>query len=157
MSKNKMKNFQALFGGAIHTIVSSKVDAGFRAKPEGEKISEEAKLYTVKTVNVNSLKLAKAAGNVDVVIINGGEDGLTVPCNQEFITKADQGVATSSEGLDGKWFGEYAVCADFCNAMNEAEKNRLERLVRDLQGQIGCLTDVISANNQKREVYNFED
>lgn len=157
MSKNKMKNFQPLFGGAIHSIVSSKVDSAFKSKSDSVKIFEEAKLYTVKTVNVNSLKLAKAAGNVDVVIINGGEDGLTVPCNQEFITKADQCVTATTEGLEGKWFGEYAVCADFCNAMNEAEKNRLEAIAKDLQGQIGCLSDVISANNQKREVYNFED
>lgn len=157
MSKNKMKNFQPLFGGAIHAITSAKVDAGFRAKSDEEKISIQANLYTVKTVNVNSLKLAKAAGNVDVVIINGGEDGLTVPCNQEFITKAEQCATSSPEGIDGKWFGEYAVCADFCNAMNEAEKTRLERIVKDLQGQIGCLGDVIVANNQKREVYNFED
>jgi hypothetical protein len=156
MSKNKMKNFQGLFGGAIHSIVSTSVDAGYRAKSDEEKINVQAKLYTVKTVNVNSLKLAKAEGGVDVVIVNGGEEGLTLPCTHEFVTKADQ-VATSTDGVTGKWFGEYAVCADFCNAMNGAEKARLEKIMKDLQGQIGCLTDVISANNQKREVYNFED
>ena len=150
-NKDKFRQFGMVFGGSIHSIVSSNVDLLHKSKPEDEAIKVPAVLHTIKSVRVNSMRTASAPGGVDVVIINGGDKEVTMGLNEVLVSKSEEVSFTEKE--KPQWFGNYKVALEICNAGNRAEVERLRSIVKDLNGQIDALNGTIEANERALASY----
>ena len=142
----------------IHTIEVADLDATHKSKGPEARIETKAKLYTTKTIVVNEVKSIKGIGNSDTIIVNGGGDkGMTIPANQEFISESGRYNPGVSEKDKEAFFADYDVVTDIVNAANQGEYNRLAAIQKDIADQMEALENVIDANNAKRELYRLED
>jgi len=156
MSQKVNETAARLFLGAnIFSIVAADVDATHKSKNANERIEVKAKLYTLKTTEVNEVKRRKAPGGADVAIINGGADAITMPLTQTIINDASKYNAEEL-GQSPQYFGDYDIAADFCNAGNTAEIIRLETIIEDAKAQVVALKDVVAANDRNREFYRVD-
>ena len=87
----------------------------------------------------------------------GGEKGMTIPANQEFISESGRYNPGVSEKEKEAFFADYDVVTDIVNAANQGEYNRLAAIQKDIAAQMEALENVIDANNAKRELYRLED
>jgi len=130
-------------GAPIHTIVSTDVDANRAEKPEELRIAKKAKLYKIKTVEVNELKSRLGAGGEKVVIINGGANELSLPSNTGLITEVSQ-----FDGSEGKknYFADAKAAVEVANTSNEAEIIRLKTVKASIEEQLKVLADACVEN-----------
>lgn len=153
MGKNsaKYEQFGRLFGREVHMLESSKVDPNAKSKDEGVSIKVPAVLHTIKSIKVNTLKQTQLPGGVEAVVINGGDNAITIGLDEELIMKAsDYNPAREKKGF----FGEYAAANDLCNAANRAEVARLTRIIDDCKAQREALNNVIEANDRALAAYS---
>lgn len=145
MSKENYKQFGDVFGRSIHTIETAKVDLSHGNKPEELQIKTPATLATIKSVTVNTMRLMKVEGGIEVVVINGGEREVKIGAAEKLIKKSSDYI---SEHNKPQWFGNHKTAVELCNVSNRGEINRLESIKNDLENQITALKDINSANER---------
>lgn len=153
MSKENYNQFGDVFGRSIHTIETANVDSNFKNKPEELQIKTPAVLATIKSVKVNTLRLMKIEGGVEVVVINGGEKEVKIGVREKLIAKSTDYI---SEYDKPQWFGSHKVAVELCNVANRAEIERLTRVKEQLETEIQSLKDVNSANERMLAAFGEE-
>lgn len=149
-NKKKYEQFGKLFGGHIHAIEIADSNPYHKNTPEELAIKVPAKIATIKSIEVNTIRKMKIEGGVDVVVVNGGPKEVTIGAAEKIIEKASD----YSEKSEGKaWFGNYDAVNQICNAQNRAEAARLREIAKALNAEADQLDAVCDANDRAAAAY----
>jgi len=147
-----------LFIGAdIFTLKQVDVDDNHVRKDKENRIEVKATLVTPKVIHVNEVKGVKGMGGQDIIIVNGGENKISIPANYQFVEDAKNFDIEKSNESRPQFFADHKSAVEIANAHNTGELIRLQIIKEDLESQIKALKDVINANVAQSGLYSNED
>ena len=123
--------------------------------------NRSTKRYIVKGYDVISVSLGNDISGAPVVYINKGDKAseVAMPISPDLSKVGQVSEDAVSKALRGDTsiiFSDVEKLVKQCNAANQTEINRIERLKEDLNKEIQALNNAIANNVQKLDLYKRE-
>lgn len=123
--------------------------------------NRSTKRYIVKGYDVVSVSLGNDISGAPVVFINKGDKAseVAMPISPDLSKVGQVSEDAVSKALRGDTsiiFSDVEKLVKQCNAANQTEINRIERLKEDLNKEIQALNNAIANNVQKFDLYKRE-
>jgi len=123
--------------------------------------NRSTKRYIVKGYDVTSISLGNDISGAPVVYINKGDKAseVAMPISPDLSKVGQVSEDAVSKALRGDTsiiFSDVEKLVKQCNAANQTEINRIERLKEDLNKEIQALNNAIANNVQKFDLYKRE-
>jgi hypothetical protein len=154
--KEALKLYGSTLGGHLHVIEVVPVDREDSKKDEAVRIKIPVNSFTIKHIKVNTVAHKQMSGNIDVVVINGGQAELSVGLAEKLVMKAEE--LPTGYDLEKKrtFFGNAATPTEITKALNLSEVARIDAIIADLTAQKDAILDIVAANDRSVEAFDGE-